>query len=214
MRIRDAGELQRALDDDFSWRVQELQNVQQIASKLRSHASGTMLRAAIPLIYAHYEGFIKISAISYASFISNSGLKFYELKTCMRGVRAMQKVHQISEIARRFSAAGLLLEEIIGLTNETASIPLQDYISNVGNLDFDVLCQILDLLHLNSAYYQGRKAFIEETLLRNRNGIAHGERYPIDDALFIDLHAGVLSIIRSFKTDIENAVTLKTYLAH
>jgi hypothetical protein len=70
----------------------------------------------------------------------------------------------------------------------------------------------LEFLSLDPAPYQSKRVFINEVLLSSRNSIAHGEREIIDQPAGLSACSEVIGLIRQFKSDIENAVTLKSYL--
>jgi len=57
----------------------------------------------------------------------------------------------------------------------------------------------------------GRNKFIDE-LVKNRCCIAHGNKYDPDHDYAIEAIDFVLKAIDEFKTDIENAALLKSYL--
>ena len=65
MRIRSLDELNRFLDNDLAWRKKELTTINFMVSRSREHERGILLRAAICVLYAHWEGFIRNAATSY-----------------------------------------------------------------------------------------------------------------------------------------------------
>ncbi len=72
--------------------------------------------------------------------------------------------------------------------------------------------QIGEFIAVRTAGYATRKQLIDESLLRQRNEIAHGEYILIDPSSFNDLSVEILGIMRQFKNDVQNAVSLKAYL--
>jgi hypothetical protein len=211
-RIRTPAHLQAELDDEFSWRVQELHNMKEAVAQRRDLIQSTLLRAAIPILYAHWEGFIKNGASIYAIYLSNQGLRFSEVLHCFSGLRALGRVREIEGIRRRIFTPSALLQQIYQIPDEAVFLPLQEYISNVGNLNFGMFEQVVQFLGLNTAPYSTREKFIDQSLLEARNTIAHGERASIDRAGFEDLLAEVIGLMRHFKNDIENAVATKSYM--
>ena len=79
MRIRSLDQLIQALDDDLVWRKRELTTVNFMLANPRTHQRSPLMRAAICLLYAHWEGFVKTAATSYVSFIATRGLRYRDL---------------------------------------------------------------------------------------------------------------------------------------
>jgi len=53
---------------------------------------------------------------------------------------------------------------------------------------------------------------VDESLLKRRNRIAHGQYLEIEADAFDDLVEEVLELLRWFKTDLENALATQAYL--
>jgi hypothetical protein len=99
-RIRSATDLQAELDGEFSWRVQELQNLKQAVAQRGELIQQTLLRAAIPILYAHWEGFVMNGASIYASYLSHQGLRFSDVLHCFSGLKALSRVQEMDGQAK------------------------------------------------------------------------------------------------------------------
>jgi hypothetical protein len=65
MKIRSVLELSEALDEASAWRKKELSTLRiLIATRGRAHEQAALRRAAVPILYAHWEGFAKPFTIS------------------------------------------------------------------------------------------------------------------------------------------------------
>ena len=171
-----------------------------------------LLRASVTVLYAHWEGYVKKAAIQYAAYISSLGITFGEARQSLAGLRALSYVKQLHAINKRIFAASELLSALHGVNDDKVTLPLDTYIVNVGNLNYDIFEQIVRFLSIDPHNYAAKKALIDESLLAQRNGIAHGDYLLIDANGFEALSNEILTMMRQFKTDIQNAVILKTYL--
>lgn len=211
MKIRTPSQLVEYLDKDFSWRLIELAAIKRSIQNASGTTESALLRAAVPLLYAHWEGFIKSSAICYGNFISTLGLRYCDIKESFSGLKALGYVKQLHSISKRIFVSSQLYLALKEIENEKAIIDLKDHISNIGNLDYDALEQILEFLSLDTSNYASKKQLLDGILLKNRNEIAHGEFVPIDLIGFESLMNEMLLLMRIFKTDIQNFAATKTY---
>jgi len=86
-------------------------------------------------------------------------------------------------------------------------------LDRIGNLNYESFEQIMSFIAIDITKYVPRKPLIDESLVETRNKIAHGQYLLLDSEGLKDLSDEVLLLIRWVKTDIENAVTTKSYLA-
>lgn len=213
VRIRTATHLQVALDDEFSWRVNEIANLRSGIVNSSTLRRIVLMRAAVPLAYAHWEGFVKRSATFYASYLSELGLRYSDIKPCFIGLGVMSMVQTLESIKRKLTTASSLVARIRAFDEQAVSIKLWQAVEDIGNLDFALFSEISDFLAINSAPYATKKVFIDERLIATRNRIAHGERLEVDEIAVFSMFDEVIGLLRAFKTDIENGVTMKLYLA-
>jgi hypothetical protein len=59
--------------------------------------------------------------------------------------------------------------------------------------------------------YESRFKLMDESLLSRRNKIAHGEYLDLDADSWRDLADEVISLMRDFKTDMENAASTSAF---
>lgn len=209
-KIRTVIRLQETLDRDFSWRLKEIANLKVVVKLSKRMASETAVRAAIPLLYGHWEGFIKNTATYYIEYVNGQSLKYCQLKSCFVVFGVKRKINElISSKSSRISIAAIdfLREEM----ENRAKLKIESAIRTEFNLSSSVFKNILMSLGLDFSKYESRFNLIDESLLKRRNFIAHGEYLNIDALGFRALADEVLKLMRWFKTDIENAVVLKEY---
>ena len=94
-----------------------------------------------------------------------------------------------------------------------AQINKPEAISTNSNLSSNVFKNILFSVGLATAKYETKFNLIDESLVRRRNKIAHGEYLDIDYPEFQTLVKETLLTMRWFKTDLLNTASLKGYEA-
>src|SRR5262249_4961642 len=78
--IRTKGQLQQEMADEFAWRKRELHNLKSLVhGNEKTPARDMCIRAAVTLLYAHWEGFIKRIAECYLEFVARQQLRNEEL---------------------------------------------------------------------------------------------------------------------------------------
>lgn len=82
IKIRTLSQLQDFLDNEFSWRLKEIANLKIAARRSDILSKWTVVRASLPLLYAHWEAFIKNAATGYLDFVNGQNLKYCELQSC------------------------------------------------------------------------------------------------------------------------------------
>lgn len=211
-KIRSQDHLQDALDRELGWRVKEILNLKTSIRSATSLSQATLIRASIALLYAHWEGFIKAASISYAEYVSTRGLRFADLKPCfiILGLRSKLVMLAMSKQALASSEALGFIQNRLG---DSASFNLETAIDTESNLSSAVFRNILISIGLSDDYYSSYYKLIDESLLKRRNKVAHGEYLDLNAQEWRDIADTVVSLMRAFKTDIQNAAILASYRA-
>jgi hypothetical protein len=209
---RTASQLLERLDAEFVWRLQEIASLRKAIDRAAGINQNALLRASLPILYAHWEGYVKSAAIEYGSYISTLGIKFSEVKQSFSGLRALAYANQLHSISRRIFTATELLLAFRELDNEKAILNLAPHLWNVGNLNYDLFEQILQFFSLDTSIYSSKKQLIDDVLLRHRNEIAHGSFIQFDSGRFDTLSDEILELMRQFKTDIQNSAASRAYI--
>lgn len=212
MRIRLQNQLQDALDKNFGWRVREIGCLKEAVRKHSGLARDTHIRAGVALLYAHWEGFVKTSTEHFLSFVVEQKKKYRELSVCflLHGLSArVEMLTQSKKQQRRLEALHFIIEQL----DQEAMFSTKDRINTRSNLNSAVFESIASAIGIDSSRYATKFKLMDEHLLKARNRIAHGEWVEINHETFSTLVEETLALMRWVKTDIENAATLKSYLA-
>ncbi|MDH4394626.1 MAG: MAE_28990/MAE_18760 family HEPN-like nuclease [Limnobacter sp.] len=209
-KVRTVNQLQEILDNEFSWRIKEIASLKIVVRTSTNLSKSTAVRAAIPLLYGHWEGFIKNASNYYLEFINGQSLKYKELKSCFIVFGVKQKINNLIN-SKSSDLSISTLEFLRDELNEKAKLKIDSAIRTEFNLSSKVFENIAKSIGLSTRAYEARYNLIDESLLRRRNLIAHGEYLDVDSNGFRELADEILQLLRSYKTDIENAVSLGDY---
>ena len=212
-KIRTAEQLQDVLDEEFSWRLKEIADIRTAARSANAGLQRTLIRAGIALLYAHWEGFVKSGAVAYVTYLSDQRLRYSELQSCFVALGLKARIHEMIESNKaRMNVSAL--EEILE-KERRASFRWRRPFERTANLKSEVFTEIACWIGLDVARYEPKWHFIDDRLVARRNAIAHGRKseLELDEEGFRDLVAGVLELLRWFKTDIENAVSTRAFLS-
>lgn len=210
--IKTANQLQNVLDGEFSWRLKEIASLKLVVRRSQSLSKKTAVRAAIPLLYGHWEGFVKNSSTHYLEYVNGQSLKYNELKSCFIVFGVKGKIQDLVS-SRKSEVSISTLDFLRSELNQKAKLKIESAIRTESNLSSKVFGNIAKSIGIDTGAYESRYNLIDESLLNRRNKIAHGEYLDVDSEGFRKLADEVLYMLRLYKTDIENSVSLETYKA-
>lgn len=211
MKLRTYEQFCDFLMNDIAWRKKELSDLRfLIKSYKNSHTVNSLIRCGVPVLYAHWEGFIKSSATAYLVYIASQRLNYNQLSHTLIAV-SLKKKFIIDEKAT-MQKYGELVEFVLSGLSERCIIPYDTAINTKSNLSSEVLKDLLNTIGLDYSLFRSKEKIIDEKLLKSRNEIAHGQYLLLTFDSYLNLHEEVLSLLETFKTELENAATLKSYL--
>jgi RiboL-PSP-HEPN len=168
------------------------------------------VRAGIALLYAHWEGFIKTASLAYLNYINNQGVRYQELKSCFV-VFGLKAYLNLLVVSRKADANGRAIDFVLEQMDKPAKLNLSAAVDTESNLTSKVFGNIAASLSIAPTTYETKYNLIDQSLVKRRNRIAHGEYLDVNAEEWSQLADEILSLIRQFKTDIENAATLELY---
>jgi len=212
MKIRTPSQFTDQLGKNLAYRKRELTNLLNAVVSSKAQKKEPVSKAAVCLLYGHWEGFVKFGGTCLANFVHFTGTSTSRLSNGFIAACVQQKLRQVRN-TKKLSLA----RELVDLTRHpnTELEPLQwgSVIQTHDNLNLESLREILELVGCDTTYYETKKGIIDEQLVEYRNSIAHTGFSEFDSNDYPLLHTKMLEIIERFRDDLENAVSNETYLS-
>jgi MAE_28990/MAE_18760-like HEPN len=210
-KIRSLAHLQSFLDSEFAWRVKEIADLKFAVQSNKGLREATVVRAGIPLLYAHWEGFVKAAATSYLEYVNSQGKKYADLEDCFIIFGLKKHLHTLAT-SKKTKINLEALQFIRASMQEKAMLQIASAVDTESNLSSAVFENIATSIGIDSSKYQAKFNLIDESLLKRRNKIAHGEFLDMNAKAWRELADEILDLLRTFKTDIENAASSSNFL--
>jgi hypothetical protein len=214
MKIRTADNLSDALSAEFVWRKKELATIRSLIrrEKWSSDQKKAIIRSALTVLYAHWEGFVKAAASAYLEFVAMQRLSYQELTP---NFIALSMKRQLDEArgTHKASIYNQVAEFFLTRLSERARIPYKDVVDTKSNLSAEIFKEIITMLGLDYPQepYTAKEQVIDQDLLGNRNVIAHGRYLLIKAEDYFRIHDDIVSLMNYFKNQLQNAAFTEAY---
>jgi hypothetical protein len=170
-----------------------------------------MTRAAVALLYAHWEGFIKAAAEKYLEFVCLQKRKNSELARSMLAIVVRSRLNA-AQGAKKIGTHLDVVDFFRGEMDERCTLPYKNAIRTEANLSSTVLLDILTTLGIDFRDYELKTHMIDNQLLAKRNHIAHGSELDVDVEDYLSLHDEISILMDLLRNQIENAAVMGEYL--
>lgn len=213
--ICTADQLIAKIAEDHIWRRKELTEMKALVQTYKDDhiRSRILIRAAIALLYAHWEGFVKKSSSNYLEYVASRRLPYNKLAANFVGLTLRSKFIELGA-SEKISGGNALAEFFCTALDQQSNVPYKNAVDTKSNLSSKVLLDILDALGLEAKQFNTRLKFIDTNLVNPRNHIAHGEVLNMSVEDYLTLHDDVLTLIETYKNEIENASVLRRFERH
>lgn len=205
MSIRTAEQLSDRLSSDLAWRKKELSEIKSSieARNVSDQRHKLLVRSGVCILYAHWEGFVKLAANSYVEYVRLKKLTYRELSTNFLALAMKEKLKEAKE-TNKPSLYIPVCDFFISELDRRCILPKYP-ISTASNLSSEIFKEITDILGIDFSVYSTKSVLIDTKLLKTRNEIAHGNYSAFDREEYIELHGEVIGMLDMFRTQIENA---------
>jgi len=210
VRIGSLGQLEHFLDKELGWRKRELTSLWFAVAGATETMKRVLCRAAVMLLYAHWEGFVKAAGKAYVQLVARQGLPLAELSPNFIALGVRRRILDAGA-ARKMAPHIQLVELFVKGLNETARFSWKDSIKTRANLTAKNLRDVLDTLGLDYTPYELKAKPVIDRLVHARNGIAHGNGLPIDEQDYRQLHNGIIELLDTLRSQISDAAARHLY---
>lgn len=212
MRLRTQEDFVDAISLEISWRNRELTELKHLVQMTAGvpFRQVTVIRAAIALLYAHWEGFVKKVAEDYLNYVGMQRLTNNELSTCMLALVVRSQL-SAGDRSKKLETHIGIVDYMRTKASVRARLPHKNVIRTESNLSSKVLVEILTTLGISPDGYAVKFRLIDNHLLARRNNIAHGSDLEVSAEEYVDLHEQITELLRLFKNDVDNAVATRLF---
>lgn len=211
MKIRTLSDLSSRLRGDLAWRRKELVTFRGLVDSSAAAKKQALLRGAVAVLYAHWEGFVKTGARDYLTFVKSKRLALSELADCFVALAARSRLHNMQE-SKKAVLHATFITWFLSEWPKRAQLPPETVVDAESNLSVDVFKNILALIGVPyRPEYAVREKPVIERLLEIRNELAHGEWRTVDASDYESLQSETDRLMVWFCDDVEAAAITGTY---
>jgi hypothetical protein len=212
MKAFDPDTFVQLATEDFTWRVKELSDLKQIIRLSGGSYAYVARKAALALVYAHWEGYVVFVVSAYLAYISKRKRTFSKL---MPSLHALALVGHVQEWQKQRDSIGLRLKMIEVFRSMEKSqfkrVPV-GAVTTGGNLNFERFADICKVLMIDPASIVSDQEYLDNEIVGIRNRVAHGDYIVISDERLEKATDFILAAMRSLRTDVENCVVQRSFM--
>lgn len=205
-------DLSALLDSELTWRRRELSDLKSAIRSADSISQRVLLRALVAMAYAHWEGYVRISAVRYFTHITLKKLFYQELDRQFYKNSFLARLDAFFRSKSSTQESCGFIASILESENLRFAYINPDLIDTKSNLNTDVIKDLCLVCGFNSEFYESKRIFIDFSLLKRRNAIAHGQDEGLDLSDADEVIDETIALMAHFRTLIENKVYTKSYL--
>ena len=207
--IYTSDELYNSIDKEIGWRKKELKLFKDKIPTEKSELQIVMLRSSIPIIYAHWEGFVKTACEYYWEYVSNRRIILKKLKPqfIATSLKNAIKAQEIRSVTDRTQAIQYILDHL----ELEADLPTKNIINTKSNLNYSVFSDICNLLCIEEKDFILKKEVID-SLVQCRNNIAHGNYLLVTYKDFLNFYNDTIGLLEQLRTSLQNATALDNHM--
>lgn len=197
------------IEREWNWRNKELLSFNQALAFVDEYQEGSLARAGVLLLYAHWEGFVKRAGQFFLEAFSQEPIKAVPVYIIAAHLSKMN-----ADIEKRL-AKGNRPHELLACLSDGALVcsSLDDALETKSNLNSEVLGDILRLVGISSSCFDTRFNYIDRNFVALRHQIAHGEGRPVTKDEYRKLYKDVLELLEIFQGKIlDSAIAANEFL--
>jgi len=207
-KVYTYAELTDKIDEDYAWRRKELKLIKDQIPQQSNPKQSAALRFSVPILYAHWEGFVKKSCELYIEYVAKKYLKHSELKPQFIALSLSKSIGnlEIKNIEDKTKAVEFILTKI----DKNSNILTKNVIQTKSNLKYYVLQEILFITGINESKFAHKKSLIND-LVDARNNIAHGDHLRVNLETFESMFSDIQELMETLKIEIENSALTEEF---
>ena len=214
MQLRTEEEFSRSIISDFTWRIKEISDLRTIVRRSDTLFIPTVVRASIPLIYAHWEGHVGAVSKAYMWFLATRKPDYSTLKAGFRLNEFLPRLARMEQVRSSQAQKLAFLRDVFASGTRKLRKVDESIVSSRSNLNSTFLIDVCAVLCLDAGtHFSLDYDFIDHILLERRNRIAHVEAFFVDADAFQEMSDRVITLMRKINNLVENDVVSAGYRA-
>jgi hypothetical protein len=213
LKIKSLESLGDYLDEDLAWRKKEMLSLKLLVEKDQVNRE-ILLRAGIALLCAHFEGFVKYSSDCYVAYVSNQKIKSSALKNNFLALK-MEKAFAACATSPKHSVHTNIIDKYLHYIESNFQLNItkeKGVISTHSNPSSKELKEILATLGIESNLFETKAHYIDDSLLKNRHCVVHGERSNLEMEDFLTTFRIIMKLIEEYQQLIIQSAEDEDYL--
>lgn len=212
-RAFTADEFVTEITEDRTWRLREISDLKAAVNRADFNLRRVLLRAAITVCYAHWEGYIRFASKSYLKYVARRSFAYGELQIQFTRNRFLPKLAALANSKTTITDRCNLIDSILSCSKDRFGRASDELVNTKANLNFLTFSDICRVCNVPIESFSDKEAFIDIFLLKRRNEIAHGEATFVEAVDLDQLVDETIELMRAFGNMLENHVSLRAYLA-
>jgi len=209
-KIRTLVDFQDAIDEETGWRKQELAQAMSNLNLTIALPQRVALRAAIALLYAHWEGWVKAVAKLYIRYANSQRLRLKDLSAPFLGNALKARIDAAADSKSAAVHSDLAVLILNGL--DVRAQLSEDLVRTESNLSSRVFSDILARLGIADDFFSTAEShLIDDRLVKLRNSIAHGEFESLAPDDYRSMHRDVLLLLEIFTARVIAAASQRAF---
>ncbi len=211
MTVRTLDDLSRMLRDDLAWRRKENSFYRTLVRTSEAAKKQAILRGAIAVLYAHWEGFVKAASKAYLDYVRIRRLKHSELSIAFLGMALKLRLKGVKNL-EHFDSHRDFADWLLREWTRRAILPRSEDVLGTSNLSVEVFKSFTVGLGLpyGHDFEQAEKPVIE-ALVMIRNELAHGNWRRIEEDEYEQFYVWTDRLMLLVCDNIENAAITSQY---
>ncbi len=204
-------EFNEQITSDRNWRIREIGDLRSAVFRADKVLRPVLLRAAVCICYAHWEGYVCFVARKYFEHISLRKFQYRNLERQFVRNYFLPRLTALSSAKIDMEGMCRLIDDILDSGTKRFAYANDDLVNAGGNLNSDKLRNICILCGVEPEAFSDDKSFIDVVMLKRRNAIAHGEETLIEQDDLPEISSKVITLMREFGNQVDNCVQLESY---
>jgi hypothetical protein len=210
-KMLNSEDFTKRLDLELTWRRREISDLKRAIKDAPVVSQASLLRAFVPVLYAHWEGFSVRACQTFFKYITDRKISIGRLSPHYGNLIFMKRLSFMLSSKSSFDDRIRVIAEIRSEADVRFSKLPEELIETGSNLNSARMRSLCLLCGIDAAFIDGAEDLIDVQMLKRRNEIAHGEWSTISSDEVEKLSDGVFDLLTTFRNQLEAVIWGENY---